>query len=176
MNDKGTIAPYLASSSVTLFKPENKSQFKTLKDPNSIRMRNFWISTGIPFTLYSNMLTFRGSNKSFKLDGDFLETMKNFDFNVSPSSPQDQIIIFESGKEMNSNKKQKGRKSPRDKLLKKLLNSPVIMASRNSTMFLAADSNELCDRLNVLSQEKQAGNNSDLINEEIFAIVDVLLG
>ena len=28
MNDKGMIAPYLASSSVNLIKPENKSQFR----------------------------------------------------------------------------------------------------------------------------------------------------
>ena len=31
MNDKGMIAPYLASSLVKLFKPENKSQFKLKK-------------------------------------------------------------------------------------------------------------------------------------------------
>ena len=41
MNDKGTISPSLASSLVDLCKQENKSQFKLLKDPNSIRMNNF---------------------------------------------------------------------------------------------------------------------------------------
>ena len=35
MNDKGMIATYLASSLVNLFKPENKSQFRLRKDPNS---------------------------------------------------------------------------------------------------------------------------------------------
>ena len=34
---------------------------------------------------------------------------------------------------------------------------------------------KLCDRLKLLLQEKHAGNNSDIINEEIVAIVDKLL-
>ena len=39
MNEYGIIAPYLASSLVNLFKPENTSQFKIIKDPpNSTRM------------------------------------------------------------------------------------------------------------------------------------------
>ena len=33
MDDKGLIAPYLASSLVNLFKPENKSQFRFKKRP-----------------------------------------------------------------------------------------------------------------------------------------------
>ena len=37
MNDKGMVAPYLASSLVFLFKPENKSQsIRSMKDHNSI--------------------------------------------------------------------------------------------------------------------------------------------
>ena len=56
MNDKCMLAPYLASSLVNLFKPENKTQFKLLKDPNSIRVNDFSIYTSIPVTLYCNML------------------------------------------------------------------------------------------------------------------------
>ena len=33
MNDKGMIAPYLASSLINLFKPENKSQFRFKRRP-----------------------------------------------------------------------------------------------------------------------------------------------
>ena len=69
MKDKGMIAPYLASSSVNHFKTENASHFIFKKDPNSIRMKVFLTNKGIPVTLNSKMLTFRGSNKSFKLDG-----------------------------------------------------------------------------------------------------------
>ena len=42
----------------------------------------------------------------------------------------------------------------------------------SKTIFLSFDSDELCDRLKLLLQEKQAGNNSDMINQEIVAIVD----
>ena len=44
----------------------------------------------------------------------------------------------------------------------------------SKTIFLSSDPNELCDRLKLLLQEKQAGNNSDIINEEIV-IIDKLL-
>ena len=36
VNDKGMIAPYLASSLVNLFKPENKSQFRLKKTLNQL--------------------------------------------------------------------------------------------------------------------------------------------
>ena len=50
---------------------------------------------GIPVTLFSKMLTFRDSNNSFKLEGNLLETMTNYDFNVSRSNPKDQKLIYE---------------------------------------------------------------------------------
>ena len=86
MNEKGLIAPYLSSSLVNLFKPQNKSQFITIKDRNATRMNDFKINGGIPVTLYSSMLTFRDCNKSFKLDGDLLEAITNYDFNVDHSN------------------------------------------------------------------------------------------
>ena len=178
MNDKGMIAQYLASSLVNLFKPENKSQFKLKKDQNSIRMNDFLINQCIPVSLYSNMLTFRDSNKSFKLDGDLLETMTNYDFNVNHANPQDQKLLYEFGKEMKFDIRQKGRKSKRDKSMIKLLESPAIMASASGVskaIFLSSDPDELCNRLKLLLQEKHGGNNSDIINDEIVAIVDKLL-
>ena len=51
----------------------------------------FLINTIIPVTLYSNMLTFGDSIKSFKLDGDLLKTMTKYDFNVGNSTPQNRI-------------------------------------------------------------------------------------
>ena len=66
----------------------------------------------------------------------------------------------------------------RNKKLIKLLNSPGLMVSASGiskTIFLSSDPNELCDRLKLLLQEKQAGNNSDIINPEIVAIIDKLL-
>ena len=176
MNDKGLISPYLASSLVNLFKPENTSQFRLKKDLDSTKMIDFLINEGIPVTLFSNMLLFRDSNKSFKLDGDLLESITNFDFNVDHSNQQDRKMIYEFAKEMNFNIKQKGKKSNRDKSIIRLLKSPAIMASGISKkLFLSSVPDELCNRLKLLLQEKHAGNNSDLINEEIVAIVDKLL-
>ena len=77
---------------------------------------------------------------------------------------------------MNYDTKSTGRPSTRHTSIIKILESPAIMASGVSkTIFLSSDANELCDRLKLLLQEKHAGNNSDIINEEIVAIVDKLL-
>ena len=45
----------------------------------------------------------------------------------------------------------------------------------SNIIILSSDPSELCKRLGLLLQEKQAGNSSDIINQEIFAIVDKLL-
>ena len=49
------------------------------------------------------------------------------------------------------------------------------MASGVTTIFSSENSDELCDILRLQLQEKHAGNNSDLINDEIIAIIDKLL-
>ena len=150
MNDKGMIAAYLASSLVNLFKHENESQLKLKKDQNSNRMNDFLIKGGKPVSLYINMLTFRDSNKSFKLDEDLLETITIYDLNVDHSNQQDRKLIYEFAKEMNLNKKQKGNKSDGDKSIVRILKSPAIMASGVTTIFLSENLDELCDRLNLL--------------------------
>ena len=169
------IAPYLASSSVNFFKAENKSQYILSKYHNSIRIKDFLIHEKIPVTLYSNMLTFRDSNKSFNRDGDLLKMMTKYKFNVVHSNPQDRKKINNFAKEMNFVIKNIGRKSPKDGSIVELLKSPAIMASGTSTRVLSSDPNELCDRLKLLLQERQAGNISIIINDEIVAIVDKLL-
>ena len=37
------------------------------------------------------MITFRDTNKSFRLDGDLLKLITNYKFNADHSSPQDKI-------------------------------------------------------------------------------------
>ena len=140
-------------------------------------MNDFLINGGIPVSIYDNMLTFRDSNRSFKFDRDLLETMTNYNFNVSNSNPKDQKLIYEFGKEMNFNIRQQGRKSDRDKSMIKLLKSPAIVASGATTIFLPENPDELCNRIKLLlqEQEKQAGNISYIINDEILAKVDRLL-
>ena len=172
MDEKGLISPYLTSSLVNLFKPENKSQFRFKKDLNSTKINDFIINGGIPVTIFSNMITLRDSNKVFKLDGDLLESITSYDFNVDHPNQKDRKLIYEFAKEMNFNIRQKRNKSDRDKSIVRLLKSPAIMASGISkTIFSSSDPDELCNRLKLLLQEKHAGNNSDIINQEIVAII-----
>ena len=71
-----------------------------------------------------------------------------------------------------------GRKRNRNKSLGKLLKPSAIMAGslkEPKTRCLSSDPNEVCDRLKLLVQEKQAASNSNIINEELIAITDKLL-
>ena len=45
----------------------------------------------------------------------------------------------------------------------------------SKTSFLSSDPNELCDRIKLLLQKKQAGKISNKTNEKIIAIADKLL-
>ena len=80
--------------------------------------------------------------------------------------------MYDFAKEMPFDIKTPGIKSTRDRTRIKILKSPAIMASGISTIFLSSDLNELCDRIKLLLQEKQAGNYSNMIDEEIIAIAD----
>ena len=175
MNDRGILATYLMSPLSRITNPENSSQFKLVKDPSSNRVNDLKINKTIPITLHGNMLTFRDTNKQFELKGDFLEMITNSKFNIDLASLSDKKLMYDFAKEMHFDTKALGKKSTRDKTLIKLLKSPAIMASGVTTIFLSSDPDELCERLKLLLQEKHAGKNSDIINEEIVAIVDKLL-
>ena len=102
----------------------------------------------------------------------------NSKYNVDLASLQDKKIMYDFAKEMHFDTKALGNKSIRDRKLIKLLNSPGLIVSASSlskAIFLSSDPNELCDRLKLLLQEKQSGNNSDIINDEIVVIIDKLL-
>ena len=178
MNDRGILATYLMSPLSRITNPENSSQFKLVKDPSSNRVNDLKINKTIPITLYGNMLTFRDTNKQFELKGDLLEMITNSKFNVDLASLADTKLMYDFAKEMHFDPKASGNKSTRDRKLIKLLNSPGLMVSASGvskTIFLSENPNELCDRLKLLLQERQAGNNSDIINDEIIAIIDKLL-
>ena len=178
MNDRGILATYLMSPLSRISKPENTTQFKLVKDHNSNRVNDLLINNTIPITLFGNILTFRDTGKNFKLKGDLLEMITNSKYNVDLASLQDKKLMYDFAKEMHFDQKAVGNKSIRDRKLKKLLSSPGLMVSASGiskTIFLSSDPNEFCDRLKLLLPEKKAGNNSDIINDEIVAIVDKLL-
>ena len=176
MNDRGILATYLMSPLSKITNPENTTQFKLEKDPSSNRVNDLKIHNSIPITLHNNLLTFRDSGKVFELKGELLKMITNKNYNVNHASLSDKKLMYNFAKEMNFDKSRVGNKSTRDRTLISLLNSPAIMASGvSNTIFLSSDPNELCDRLRLLLQEKHAGNNSDIINDEIVAIIDKLL-
>ena len=178
MNDRGISATYLMSPLSRITNPENTSQFKLVKDHNSNRVNVLLMKNKIPITLYGNMLTFRDTHKQFELKGDLLEKITNSKFNVDLASLADEKIMYHFAKEMKFDTKAVGNKSIRDRKLIKLLNTPGLMVSASGvskTIFLSSDPNELCDRLKLLLQEKHAGYNSEIINDEIVAIIDKLL-
>ena len=178
MNDRGILATYLMSPLSKITNPENTSQFKLVKDPSSNRVNDLKIHNSIPITLYGNMLTFRDTNKQFELKGDLLEMITNSKYNVDLASLSDKKLMYDFAKEMHFDQNAVGNKSIRDRKLIKLPKSPVLMISASGvskTIFLSSDPDELCERLKLLLQEKHAGNNSDIINEEIDAMVNKLL-
>ena len=177
MNDRGIIASYLLSPLAKIFISENTTQFKIVKDSSSNRVNDLKINNSIPITLYNNILTYRDTGKEFELKGDLLKMITNKNYNVNHASLSDKKLMYEFAKEMHFDERRVGNKSTRDRTLIELLNSPGLMVSASGilkTIFLSSNPNELCDRLRLLIQEKQAGNNSDIINQEIVAIVHKL--
>ena len=178
MNDRGIIASYLMSPLSKITNPENTSHFKLVKDSSSNRVNALKKNKTIPITLYGNILTFRDTNKQFELKGDLLEMITNSNFNVGLASLSDKKLMYDFAKELNFDMRAQSKKSIRDRKLIKLLNSPGLKVSASGVskaIFLSPDPNELCDRIKILLQEKQAGNNSDIINQEIIVIIDKVL-
>ena len=177
MNDRGILASYLMSPLSKITNPENTTQFKLVKDSSSNRVNDLLIHN-TPITLYNNLLTFRDTDKEFELKGDLLKMITNKNFNVDLASLADKKLMYDFAKEMHFDTKAQGKKSTRDRTFIKLLKSPGLMVSASGvskTIFLSSDPDELCNRLKLLLQEKHAGNNSDIINDEIVAILDKLL-
>ena len=175
MNDRGIISSYLLSPLAKITNPENTTQFKLVTDSSSNRVIDLLIHNTIPITLHDNLLTFRDTNKVFEIKGDLLKMITNKNYNVDLASLQDKKIMYDFAKEMNFDMRAQGKESTSDRTLIKLLKSPAILASGVTTIFLSENPDESCNRLKFLLQEKQAGNNSDIINQEIVAIVDKLL-
>ena len=120
MNDRGILSSYLMSPLSKITNPENFSQFKLVKDPSSNRVNDLKIHNSIPITLYGNILTFRDTGKKFELTGDLLEMITNNKYNVNLASLADNKLMYDFAKEMNFDLRAVGKKSTRDRTLKKI--------------------------------------------------------
>ena len=104
---------------------------------------------------------------------DVLKMITDYNFNEI-DSPDTKVIIG-SMDEMHFDIQFRAESLRERTLLKNFYNKRAIFASGLRTLFHSENPNETCDKLQVLLQEKQAGNNSVIINEEMVAIIDKLL-
>ena len=155
--------------------PENSNHFKLVKDSNSNRVNDLKINKTKPITLYDNLLTFRDTGKQLELKGDLLKMITNKNYNVDLASLSDKKLMYDFAREFNFDSKAQGKKSTRDRSLIKLPKVPAVITSGVTTIFLSENLEELCSRIKLLLQERQAGNKSNIFNIEIIAIVDNLL-
>ena len=175
MNDRGILASYLTSPLSKITNPENATQFRLVKDYSSNRVNDLFIHNSIPISFHENLLTFCDTAKVFELKGDLLKMIRSKNYNVNFASLLDKKLVYDFAKVTIFDLNAQSNESTRDRTLIKLLNSPALRASGISTVFLSSDPDFLCTRLKFFLQEKEARNISDMINEEIFALVYKLL-
>ena len=96
----------------TIVKPENTSELKLVKDPNSIRVNGLLIHNTKPVTIYNNCLTFRDRDKKLELEGDILKMITNKNYNVEQSKLSDKKIMLDFAKKSISMKKLQAIKIP----------------------------------------------------------------
>ena len=177
-NDRGIIASCLLSPLSKIISPEISTKFNLVKDSSSNRVNDLLLHKAIPLILHNNLLTFRDTGNVFELKRNLLKKITIKNYNVDLASLADKKLIYDFAREMNFDVKAMGNKSTRDKTfikLLKLFNLMVCASGYSNKFFLSSDPDELRDRLKLLLQEKQAGNNSGIINDKIVAVFHKLL-
>ena len=174
-NDKGTILHLICCLRASkVINPEHTTHFKVVQDPGSNRFNDRLVNKTIPVILYDNLLTFRDTDKKFKLQEDLLKMKFNKIYAVDLANLSDKKLKFDFAKEMHFDEKALGNKYIGEKSLIKLPESHTNMTSGFSTIFLPENPNELCDKLKLVLHEKQARNTCNTINGEFLAIADKL--
>ena len=174
LHNRGLLVTYLLSPLSGIIDHEHNSHLIPVKDPGSNGINDLLRNKPKPGSLYNILLTFRDTDKKFKMEGDLLKEINIGNYNFDLAKLPGKKIKFHFSKEMYFNEKTLGNKSTRDKSLMTLPKSPPIILFGILTVFLPESLDELCDRLNLLLQEKQAGNISYMINEEIVAVAEKL--
>ena len=174
MNKDEIIHPNLIRPLARLLVPENESQFRLYDDPDSANWNDF-IMHGEKVKIYDDKLLFRDTGVVFTLKDDLLSMITDYKFNKKKSPDAKQIINFLD--EMHFDIHALGRPSTRDtNVINNYYNKRAILASGlQKVIFLSENPNELCDRLHLIIQEKQGGNDTNRFDNEIVAIVDKLL-
>ena len=140
-NERVIIASYLLSPLSKITNPEHASQPKLVKNPQSNRFNDLLINETKPVTLYDHLLTFRGADKKFKLQGDLSKLVTNRNYNFDLAKLSDKKLMFDFEKDTSFEENALSSKSTRDKSLTRLNQSPAITASGISTIFLPENHN-----------------------------------
>ena len=178
MMDGGILETYLLSLLSKITNPEKSSHYELVKYSSSKIVNDLLIHSTIPITFYNILLIFLDTGRELELKGDLLKMITNENYNVDLASLADNKLLYDFAKAMSFDVKATGNKPTRYRTLIRILKSTGLMVSAcgiSGTIFLSSDPNGLCDRLRLLLQDKEGGNKSEIINEEIVAIVDKLL-
>ena len=101
----------------------------------------------------------------------------DYRFNTTDSPVAKLIISFMD--EISYDIQARGKSLRNRNLIKNYFNKRGINASglnrSERNIFLSGNPNHLCDRLCLISQEKQAGNDTNKFDNEILALIDNLL-
>ena len=127
-NKWGKLACYLPSSLSKITNPEHTCQFKLVKDPDSNRVNDLLINKRIPVIPYDNLLTFRDTDKKLKIQGYLLKMITNKNKNADLTNLPDKTLMYDFPRKTSFDEKALGDKSTWDKSLKRLLQSPAIIA------------------------------------------------
>ena len=99
LNNRGVLASCLLSPLSKTPNPGDTSQFKLINYPDSNQVNRLLINKTIPVTLYTSLLTFCGTDKKSKLEGDVVKMITNKNYNFGPAKLSDKKIMFDCAKE-----------------------------------------------------------------------------
>ena len=116
--------------------PENIRQFKSVKDSNLNKLNDLLIANTTPVISFNNFLAIRHKGEEFELQGDLLKMITNKNYNSDLASLPNKKLLYDFAQELYFDIKAPGKKISRNRSLIRLLESPAIMASGISTIFL----------------------------------------
>ena len=154
--------------------PKNKSKFRLVDDRDSDNWNDYKMH-GQKVTIYDDKLLFRDTGVVFTLKGDLLSMIIAYDF-IKTNSPEPKQIINFLDKTHFDTHSQAAKSSGDNNLINNYRKKRALLASSlQEVIFLSENPNKLCDRLRLIFQKKQTGNDANKNDSDIFAINDKVL-
>ena len=158
MNKNEVVQSCLIRTIAKLLLPKNKSQIRLLDDLDDDNWSDYK-TQGEKVTICDDKLLFRYTGVVFTLKGDILSLITDYQFNKTDSPDAKQIINFLD--DMHFEIHSKGKSLGDRTNTKTFYNKRALLASGlHEVIFLSKNLNELCDRLRLIFQEKQAGTDT----------------